>query len=109
MTAEAAESAETAETAESTVKQSGVTHVWVPFRDTSLYVAFPDGADGTPGLQALLAGALSRGDVTRDSRYGEPLWRVDARDLHTVVEALWSTSRPVRIHLDQSPADRTAD
>ncbi|MDW4908526.1 hypothetical protein RB628_25105 [Streptomyces sp. ADMS] len=81
----------------------GVTHVWVPFRDTFLYVAFPDGDDGTPGRQALLAGALSRGDVTRDARYGEPLWRVDARDLHTVVEALWSTGRPVRIHLDQVP------
>ncbi|MFI1356376.1 hypothetical protein ACH4TV_22780 [Streptomyces sp. NPDC020898] len=92
----------------STVKQPGVIQVWVPFRDTSLYVAFPDGDDGTPGRHVLLAGALSRGDVTRDALYGEAMWRVDARDLHAVVEALWSTGRPVRIHLDQSPADRTA-
>lgn len=104
MTAAAA----SAEATANAVQQSGVIQVWVPFRDTSLYVAFPDGGDGTPGRQVLLAGALSRGDVTRDARYGEALWRVDARDLHAVVEALWGTGRPVRIHLDQSPADRTA-
>jgi hypothetical protein len=96
-------------TAKIAAEESGVTHVWLPFRDTSLYVAFPEGTDdAAPDRRALLAGALSQGDVTLDARYGEPLWRIDARDLHAVVEALWSTGRPVRIHLDQAPAARTA-
>lgn len=95
--------------AENTAHESRVTHIWVPFRDASLYVDFADETEGTPGGPDLLADALPPGGVTRDARYSEPLWRAAARDLHTVVEALWNTGRPVRIHLDQSPAARTAD
>ncbi|MCL6735849.1 hypothetical protein [Streptomyces neyagawaensis] len=82
------------------------THIWVPFRDTSLFVEFAPGADGpdrAPGHQELLIDVVPSGGVTRDNRYGEPLWRVDAEHLHAVVEALWTADRPLRIHLDQAP------
>lgn len=85
---------------------TSATHIWVPFRDTSLFVAFAeatDGSDGAPGPRELLAGAVPSVGVTRDYRFGEPLWRVDAEHLHIVVEALWSTDHPLHIHLDQAP------
>ncbi|MGW0828002.1 hypothetical protein [Streptomyces sp. NPDC002845] len=90
-------------TAQSVAERVLVTHVWVPFRDTSLYVDLPVGTVDTPDQLELLAGAVSHGDISRDSRYGEPMWRLDARDLHAVVEALWTTDHPVHIHLDQAP------
>ncbi|MPY38643.1 hypothetical protein FNH04_01310 [Streptomyces phyllanthi] len=80
-----------------------MTRIWVPFRGTSLYVDLPGGPDRVPEQRALLAGAVAYGEITRDARYGEPMWRLDAGNLHAVVEALWSTEQPVRIHLDQAP------
>lgn len=84
----------------------GTTHIWVPFRDTYLYVECGDGpaCEDHPDF----ADAVPRGGITRDDRCGAPMWRVDARQLHAVVEALWGADRQVRIHLDQAPgpADR---
>lgn len=91
------------------------THIWVPFRDTALFVEFgefaefgefTDGADDRDriaGHREPLAGIVPPAAVTRDDRYGAPLWRVDAEHLHTVVEALWSTDHSLHIHLDQAP------
>ncbi|MEU6223114.1 hypothetical protein [Streptomyces sp. NPDC047042] len=85
------------------------THIWVPFRETALFVEFPPETDaanraqGQLGQRELLADAVPSDGVTRDDRYGEPLWRVDAEHLHAVVEALWSTDQPLHIHLDQAP------
>jgi hypothetical protein len=94
------------------------THIWVPFRDTALFVEFgecgecaefgeftngADDTDRTPGQREPLAGIVPPAAVARDDRYGAPLWRVDAEHLHTVVEALWSTDHPLHIHLDQAP------
>jgi hypothetical protein len=85
---------------------TSATHIWVPFRDTSLFVEFARGADdpdGAPGHQELLTDVVPSDGVTRDDRYGGPLWRVDAEHLHAVVEALWTTDHPLHIHLDQTP------
>jgi hypothetical protein len=83
------------------------THVWVPFRDTSLYVEFADEAGDTTRTsdrRSLLADAVPQDGITRDDRYGAPMWRIDAQRLHAVVEALSNEDdRQVRIHLDQSP------
>ncbi|MGI5193863.1 hypothetical protein ACQEVY_09505 [Streptomyces sp. CA-288835] len=83
------------------------THIWVPFRDTSLYVEFADEAGETArssDRRALLADAVPQDGITRDDRYGPPMWRIDAQRLHAVVEALWNEDdRQVRIHLDQAP------
>lgn len=81
----------------------GAAHIWVPFRETALYVAFADDAGFTDGT-GLLDDAVPRGGVTRDDRFGAPMWRIDAQLLHAVVEALWSDDHRVRIHLDQAPA-----
>ena len=88
----------------------GATHIWVPFRGTSLYVQFadePDGANGTApryDRRSLLAEAVAEDTLTRDDRYGAAMWRTDVRRLHAVVEALWNEDdRQVRIHLDQAP------
>ncbi|KOG43663.1 hypothetical protein [Streptomyces resistomycificus] len=88
----------------------GATHIWVPFRDTSLYVQFadePDAANGpapTYDRRSVLADAVAEDALTRDDRYGVPMWRTDVRRLHAVVEALWNEDdRQVRIHLDQAP------
>jgi hypothetical protein len=80
-----------------------VAHVWLPFREASLYVDLPGGTGAEPCLRDLPSGAVARGEFTRDARYGEPLWRVDAGRLHAVVEAFWSAGIPVRVHLDQAP------
>ncbi|MFE7839068.1 hypothetical protein ACFU53_24360 [Streptomyces sp. NPDC057474] len=80
------------------------THIWVPFRGTSLYVDFAGGRYRTPDSRDPLTDAVPQGGVTRDDRYGEPMWRVAAEYLHAVVEALWSEDRPLRIHLDQAPS-----
>ncbi|WP_259408103.1 hypothetical protein [Streptomyces akebiae] len=85
---------------------TAATHIWVPFRGTSLFVEFTrasDAPDRAAGHRRLLADAVPSDGVTRDDRYGEPLWRVDAEHLHTVVEALWGTDHPLHIHLDQAP------
>ncbi|MGW1668085.1 hypothetical protein [Streptomyces sp. NPDC002324] len=85
---------------------TAATHIWVPFRATSLFVEFARGADApdrAAGHRGLLTDAVPSDGVTRDDRYGEPLWRVDAEHLHAVVEALWSTDQPLHIHLDQAP------
>ncbi|MEU1180094.1 hypothetical protein ABZ464_21030 [Streptomyces sp. NPDC005820] len=86
---------------------TAATHIWAPFRDTSLFVEFlgsvESGESGDSAEGELLAGAVPSEAVTRDDRYGEPLWRVDAEHLHAVVEALWSTDHPLHIHLDQAP------
>ncbi|WP_215453059.1 hypothetical protein [Streptomyces sp. ATCC 21386] len=88
----------------------GTTHIWVPFRDTSLYVDYANEiADGTeetartPDHRSVLAAAVPEDGITPDDRYGTPMWRIDVRRLHAVVEALWSEDRQVRIHLDQTP------
>lgn len=88
----------------------GATHIWVPFRETSLYVEFADEAieagEGarTSDRRGLLADAVPQGGITRDDRYGPPMWRIDVQRLHAVVEALWNVEdRQVRIHLDQAP------
>lgn len=97
-------------TAECETGGRGATHIWVPFRDTSLYVEFADetGQAGetarTPDPRGLLAGAVPQDGITRDDRYGAPMWRIDVQRLHAVVEALWNEDdRQVRIHLDQAP------
>jgi hypothetical protein len=95
-------------TAQSRRRARGATRIriWVPFRDTSLYVEFADETNETARTsdpRSLLAEAVPQDGITRDDRYGAPLWRIDAANLHVVVEALWSTGRPVRIHLDQAP------
>ena len=79
----------------------GAAHIWVPFRETALYVAFADDAGFTDGLR-LLDEAVQAG-IARDDRYSTPMWRIDAHRLHAVVEALWSEDHQVRIHLDQAP------
>lgn len=81
----------------------GSTHIWVPFRETALYLDFADSAGFTDDT-SLLDDAVPRGGITRDDRYGAPMWRIDAQRLHAVVEALWSDDHQVRIHLDQAPA-----
>ncbi|MDX3694493.1 hypothetical protein PV726_29990 [Streptomyces europaeiscabiei] len=84
----------------------GTTHIWVPFRDTSLYVDYADETEETartPDHRSLLAVGVPEDGITRDDRYGAPMWRVDVQRLHAVVEALWSADRQVRIHLDQAP------
>ncbi|GAB2978561.1 hypothetical protein GCM10023080_049720 [Streptomyces pseudoechinosporeus] len=85
----------------------GATHIWVPFRDTSLYVEFADEAGEaarTSDRRGLLADAVPQDGITRDDRYGAPMWRIDVQRLHAVVETLWNEDdRQVRIHLDQAP------
>lgn len=84
----------------------GTTHIWVPFRDTSLYVDYADETEETARTadhRSLLAVGVPEDSITPDDRYGAPMWRVDALRLHAVVEALWSADRQVRIHLDQAP------
>ncbi|MER5218627.1 hypothetical protein ABT063_51290 [Streptomyces sp. NPDC002838] len=106
-------------TARSGTGGRGATHIWVPFRDTSLYVQFADETDETDETnrtarpsdrRGLLADAVPEGALTRDDRYGVPMWRIDVLRLHAVVEALWNEDdRQVRIHLDQAPRlDRDA-
>ncbi|WP_338895311.1 hypothetical protein WBG99_05990 [Streptomyces sp. TG1A-60] len=97
-------------TAQDTAGARAATHIWVPFRDTSLYVRFADETDGadatarTYDRRSLLADAAFEGAFTRDDRYGVPMWRTDVQRLHAVVEALWNEDdRQVRIHLDQAP------
>jgi len=94
-------------TAGGETEAGGATHIWVPFRDTSLYVEFADevGATArTSDRRGLLANAVPQDGITRDDRYGPPMWRIDAQRLHAVVEALWNEDdRQVRIHLDQAP------
>ena len=89
-------------TARSDTTARGAAHIWVPFRETALYVAFTDDAGFTDG-PSLLDDAVPRGGVTLDDRYGAPMWRIDAQRLHAVVEALWNDDHQVRIHLDQAP------
>ncbi|GGK98723.1 hypothetical protein [Streptomyces flaveus] len=94
----------------------GATHIWVPFRDTSLYVEFADETSEagetarTSDRRDLLADVVPQDGITRDDRYGAPMWRIDVQRLHAVVEALWNEDdRQVRIHLDQAPRlDRDA-
>ncbi|MFC4470117.1 hypothetical protein ACFPH6_37430 [Streptomyces xiangluensis] len=97
-------------TARSGTSDRGATHIWVPFRDTSLYVEFADEAGEaarTSDRRGLLADAVPQDGITRDDRYGSPMWRIDVRRLHAVVEALWNEDdRQVRIHLDQAPRPR---
>jgi hypothetical protein len=57
----------------------------------------------TSDRRSLLSDAVPRGGITRDDRYGAPMWRIDAGRLPAVVEALWSEDLQVRIHLDQAP------
>ena len=57
------------------------THIWVPYRETSLYVEHADGTHETH----------------------------DAERLHAVVDALCDEDREVRIHLDQSPRSPRRD
>ncbi|MER5223231.1 hypothetical protein [Streptomyces flaveus] len=94
-------------TAECETGGRGATHIWVPFRDTSLYVEFADETGETARTsdpRSLLAHAVPEDALTRDDRYGAPMWRIDVQRLHAVVEALWNEDdRQVRIHLDQAP------
>lgn len=96
-------------TAQSRTGIAGATHIWIPFRDTFLYVDFADETGRnhetarTSDRRSLLADAVPEDGITRDDRYGAPMWRIDAQRLHAVVEALWAEDRPVRIHLDQAP------
>ncbi|MEI5519764.1 hypothetical protein WB401_08015 [Streptomyces brasiliscabiei] len=85
---------------------TSATHIWVPFRDEFLFVEFARGADAPDqavGHRGPLAEVVPSDGVTWDDRFGDPLWRIDAEYLHAVVEALWSTGHPLRIHLDQTP------